>query len=916
MTAEMPYPFRDFEEKWRKIFENGGREPFKNRRKKFCITMPPPNVTGRLHLGHIMSSTEQDIVIRFKSMCGYDAMWIPGLDHAGIATQMMVEKELQKNGTSRKHLGREKFLEKVWEWKEKYGGFIIEQMKRMGFLADWSSLKFTMDSDINKAVTKSFIELYKRGYLYRDLRLVNWDPALQTALSDLEIVSKEEPGTFWYIRYFINNTHQHIDVATTRPETIFADTAIAVHPDDIRYSDFVGKMAEVPLIGRKIPIVSDQAISMNKGTGAVKITPAHDYTDFDIAKRHSLPFIDIFDDEAKINRSAPEWLFGLDQQTARAKTLEALKDSGHLVQEENISIPIPRSERSGAVIEPRLTHQWFIDTKAMANKAMASVKNKEVTILQPEQERKFFEWMENIRPWCVSRQLWWGHRIPAWFAEDKENGKEFGSANIGKEDSRYAEKNFFIAETEEEAKNQAKEFFGKDVVLRQDEDVLDTWFSSGLWPFSVLGWPENSLEMKDYYPNDVLFTGHDILFFWVSRMMMFGCELTGKAPFSKVYLHPLIRDEYGKKMSKTKGNVIDPIELADEYGADALRLSMMMIATPSLYVRFGQRNVEQAKSFITKIWNVGKFCSAYKISLNEFALATQRSTEHPKWPINSWILIETKKAADLMREMLENYKFHDASHYICQFTRNIFCDWYIEFAKHAISCEDEQTAIETKRTLAACFSDILKMLHPIIPFVTEELHSSLCNVDKKHQEPSPLFKQEWPSSYKDTDNESDSINVYRLMEIVKSIRNLRHTFSIQFSTPLCVCIANLKEESCVKFFKNHYEMIKKLVKLSSFTCSEKRESSGKDFVGARIPTKFCIIYVNLDGIVDFNEERNRLNNSIQKTRTEIASIEKKLEDREFLDNAPEDVVENMRSRLIDKTDVAQKLQEALSAISL
>ncbi len=705
--------------------------------RPFTIVIPPPNVTGSLHMGHALNNTLQDILCRFERMRGRDVLWQPGTDHAGIATQMVVERQLmERQQPGRRELGRAKFLERVWQWKAESGGVIINQLKRLGASCDWSRERFTMDEGLSRAVVKVFVELHREGLIYKDKRLVNWDPKLLTAISDLEVQQVEVKGSLWYLRYPLegksfdpDDPSTFIVVATTRPETMLGDTAVAVHPDDERYVHLVGKHVILPLVGRKIPIVADEYSDPEKGSGAVKVTPAHDFNDFEVGRRHNLPQISVLDQEGAVAlvgnedylRGLPEGsvqlaeeLHGVDRFAARKQILARLEDFGFLERTEPNTHMVPHGDRSGVIIEPYLTDQWYVDAKTLARPAIAAVRSGATTFVPKNWEKTYFEWMENIQPWCISRQLWWGHQIPAWYGPD---GK------------------VFVAETEEEAIGNALGYYveqevitpeqGREMALdrnkragfiTRDEDVLDTWFSSALWPFSTLGWPDHDTDVKRYYPTDVLVTGFDIIFFWVARMMMMGLHFMKDVPFPVVYIHALVRDEKGAKMSKSKGNVIDPLHLIDDYGADALRFTLAAMAAQGRDIKLAPQRVEGYRNFATKLWNACRFAE-----MNACVLPAGFDPTAAKQTLNRWIAHETARATREVTEAIEAYRFNDAAGAIYRFVWNVYCDWYLELAKPVLMGEESDAKTETRAMVAWARDEILKLLHPFMPFITEEL---------------------------------------------------------------------------------------------------------------------------------------------------------------------------------------------------
>ncbi len=707
--------------------------PERAKAEPFCVVIPPPNVTGSLHMGHALNNTLQDIICRFERMRGKDVLWQPGTDHAGIATQAVVERQLmERQEPSSRAMGREAFIKRVWEWKAESGGTIISQLKRLGASCDWSRERFTMDEGLSRAVLKVFVALYREGLIYKDKRLVNWDPKLKTAISDLEVQQVETKGSLWYIKYPIEGSDEFIIVATTRPETMLGDVAVAVHPDSERLKHLIGKMAVLPLVGRRIPIIGDDYADPEKGSGAVKITPAHDFNDFEVGKRHDLPLINVFDDEAHLSLkdneaflkdarpegALLETLDGKSREAARKLIVEELESRGLIEKIEPTSHVVPHGDRSGAVLEPFLTDQWYVDAKTLAQPAMAAVRAKKTVFVPAQWEATFFNWMENIQPWCVSRQIWWGHQIPAWYGPD---GKIFVAET---EDDAVADALAHYTEIEEITVQEGHDIaadparrsrFANDY-LKRDEDVLDTWFSSALWPFSTLGWPDETPELKRFYPTSALVTGFDIIFFWVARMMMMGLHFMKEVPFHDVYIHALVRDASGAKMSKSKGNVIDPLELIDEYGADALRFTLAAMAAQGRDIKLSAQRVEGNRNFATKLWNAARFAE-----INGCARDPDFDPHHAKEVLNRWIAHETAKTVREVTAAIEAYKFNDAANAAYRFVWNVYCDWYLELIKPVLTGADGPAKTETRAAAAWALDEILKLLHPFMPFVTEEL---------------------------------------------------------------------------------------------------------------------------------------------------------------------------------------------------
>ncbi len=767
--------------------------PERRSAKPFTIVIPPPNVTGSLHMGHALNNTLQDVLCRFERMRGRDVLWQPGTDHAGIATQMVVERQLmERQQPGRREMGREKFLERVWQWKEESGGTIVNQLKRLGASCDWSRERFTMDEGLSRAVIKVFVQLHREGLIYKDKRLVNWDPKLLTAISDLEVQQVEVKGSLWYLRYPIegktfspDDPTSFIVVATTRPETMLGDTGVAVHPDDDRYRHLVGKHVILPLVGRRIPIVADDYSDPEKGSGAVKVTPAHDFNDFEIGRRHNLPRISVFDQEGCMAlvgnedylRDLPEGALEFAQElhhverfAARKTIVSRLGDFGFLEKIEPNTHMVPHGDRSGVVLEPYLTDQWYVDAHTMAQPAIAAVREGRTKFVPENWTRTYFEWMENIQPWCISRQLWWGHQIPAWYGPD---GKVFVAETeeeaVGHALGYYVEQG---AITAEEGRTMALDRNKRADFIKRDEDVLDTWFSSALWPFSTLGWPDDTPEVKRYYPTDVLVTGFDIIFFWVARMMMMGLHFMKEAPFSTVYIHRLVRDEKGAKMSKSKGNVIDPLGVIDDYGADALRFALARAAAQGHDIKLSPQLVETNRNFATKLWNACRFAE-----MNDCVASPNFNPAGVQQTINKWIVHETSAAAMDVTEALESYRFNDAANAMYRFVWNVYCDWYVELAKPILLGSDEAAKAETRATVAWARDEVLKLLHPFMPFITEELWEVTGKRDTL------LALTEWPSGPGTFDPRAEA-EIGWVIEVITAIRSARAEMNVNAPLPL------------------------------------------------------------------------------------------------------------------------------------
>lgn len=759
--------------------------------KPYTIMIPLPNVTGSLHIGHALDETIQDILIRFERLRGRDCLWQVGLDHAGIATQMVVERELDKEGIKRRDIGREQFLERVWKWKEESGGLITKQLRRLGASCDWSRERFTMDDDYQKAVIKKFVDLYKEGLIYRDKRLVNWDPKLLTAISDLEVEQKEIDSFYWHLKYPLkDNPKQFIVVATTRPETMLGDTAVAVHPKDPRYQKLVGKMIAHPLTGRDIPIIADEWADPETGSGAVKITPAHDFNDFEVGKRHDLEQINILDQHGALNENAPKAYQNLDRFEARKKIVADLEELGLIEKIEPKKIMAPFGDRSGVIIEPWLTDQWYVDAKTLAKPAINAVEDGVTKIVPKTWEKTYFEWMRNIEPWCISRQLWWGHRIPAWYDE---------------------EGNIFVAETDQEAQKMA----GKNITLKQDEDVLDTWFSSAMWPFTTLGWPAETPEIKRYYPTSVLVTGFDILFFWVARMMMDGLHFMSEVPFDTVYLHGLVRDEKGQKMSKSKGNVVDPLDFIDKYGADALRFTLAVMETQGRDIKLSESRVQGYRNFATKLWNAARFCE-----MNSAVNASTFDPKSVKHPLNQWIAGEVKKVCATVTKALEGFHFNVASDAIYHFTWGTFCDWYLELTKPVLADGAKQEQEETKKTCAWVLDRILLLLHPFMPFITEELwHAFGVKRD------SDLISASWPDAKSLPEYKDAGADINWLVRAVTDIRSSRTEVNVPAGAKIPAIVADANKTTRQRL-ETYGSLIQRLARLNELEVVKSYDGKG------------------------------------------------------------------------------------------
>jgi len=851
------------EKKWYKRWLESGAFASNNQSPKepYVIMMPPPNVTGSLHIGHALTFTIQDILIRFHRMQGLDVLWQPGTDHAGIATQMVVERELAKSNLTRHGLGREKFVEKVWEWKEKSGGEITNQLRALGASPDWEKERFTMDEGLSKAVISVFVKLYKEGLIYRDKRLVNWDPKLLTAISDLEVEQKEVEGKFWYFKYPLENSDEFLTIATTRPETMLGDTAVAVNPDDERYIHLKGKYVILPIINRRIPIIFDNYSDPEKGSGAVKITPAHDFNDFEVGKRHGLDMINIFDANASINENGGEDFKGLDRFEARKKALEILKAQNLYIKEEKIVHTVPHGDRSNVVVEPWLMDQWYVDAYKLAQPAIKAVKNKKTKFVPANWDKTYFEWMNNIQPWCVSRQLWWGHRIPAWFGPDDK---------------------IFVEHNQLDAEKAAELHYGKKVKLIQDEDVLDTWFSSALWPFSTLGWPDNTKDLKKYYPTNVLVTGFDIIFFWVARMMMMGMHfMDDEVPFKEVYIHALVRDDKGQKMSKSKGNVLDPLDLSVKYGADSLRFTLTAMAAQGRDIKLSEERIAGYRNFSTKIWNGCKF-----LEFNKCISELDTDLNFINLQINKWIIENYNQLNSKVKKSIVEYKFNDAADALYQFIWRDYCDWYIEFIKPILNnAEDIESQKETKSVSIKIMKNVLLMLHPIMPYVTEEIFEKLFKSNKL------AISSSWPSLIETDTSLKNGIGL--TIDIVSAIRSIRVEKNIPNKSRPTILLKNVNQEKKIIIEENN-NLILNLAKLNQIKFLSKQHEENEKSIVTTVDE--IILMIPTDGLIDIEAEKNRLSKELENITNEIEIIDKRLNNPSFIEKAPPKVIEDVKTK--------------------
>ena len=854
-------------------FRAGGRPDA----EPFCIMIPPPNITGRLHIGHALNNTLQDILARFERMRGKDVLWQVGTDHAGIATQLIVERQLAERQQSRVAMGREKFLEAIWKWKDESGGAIIQQLRRLGASADWSRERFTMDEGLSRAVLKTFVELHRQGLIYKDKRLVNWDPRLQTAVSDLEVESIEVKGHLWYINYPIENEPgRFITVATTRPETMLGDTAVAVHPEDARYKDLIGKNAMLPLAHRAIPIIADEHSDPEKGTGAVKITPGHDFNDFEVSKRHSLPLINILNKDGTLNENVPHAYQGMDREKAR-ETIVADLDALELIDRvEPITHAVPHDEKTKTVVlEPFMTEQWYLNVGPLAEKAIAAVESGRTKFVPENWAGVYFNWMRNIHPWCISRQLWWGHQIPAWYDEEGQ---------------------VYVAESEGEAHKLAG---GKK--LRRDPDVLDTWFSSALWPFSTLGWPDETAELKRFYPTSVLVTGFDIIFFWVARMMMMGLWFRDDVPFKTVFIHTRVLDEKGAKMSKTKGNVVDPLELIDEYGADALRFTLALAAGQSRDMRIGPSRVEVNRNFATKLWNAARFCE-----MNECVTQTGFEPAAVTLAVNQWIVAEIADASEFVKGYLVDLRFNEAAGSVYHFVYDIFCDWYLEIAKPVFAGGDEAAKTETRATAAWARDYLLAMLHPFMPFITEELWARTAGPGGRK---SLLIEAEWPSFATPVQFEKAQAELEWVIELVKGVRSVRAEMNVPPAARVALLLKDAGPEDRDRLSRNK-GIILQLGRLVLAETADYFPKGTAQFVLGE-----ATVGLPLGDVIDFAKERARLEKDLKKASDEIARFDSKLSNEQFVSRAPEDVLTEQREKRAEAAALAARLKDAIARLA-
>ena len=866
MKKEMDkiYNPKDVEENIYKEWEEKGyfKAEVNSHKKPFTIVMPPPNITGKLHMGHALDETMQDILIRFKRMQGFEALWVPGTDHASIATEAKVVEQLKKEGLSKEEIGREKFLERTWQWKKEYGGNIVNQLRKLGASCDWSRERFTMDKGCSRAVREFFVKLYEKGLIYRGEKIINWCPNCKTSISDSEVNFKEMDGNFWHINYKLVNSLDHVTVATTRPETMFGDVALAVNPKDPRYSHLIGKKVIVPVVEREIPIIADDYVDIEVGTGVLKITPAHDPNDFEVGQRHNLPIINVMDENGKMNENAI--LFkGLDRYEARNQLVGLLCKGGYLEKTESIHHNVGTCYRCSTTVEPRVSTQWFVKMDELAKPAIDCVKNNKTKFVPERFSKIYFHWMENIKDWCISRQLWWGHRIPVWYC------KKCGKMTVSKD-------------TPDVCKH-----CGSNEIY-QDNDTLDTWFSSGLWPFSVLGWPEKTPELDYFYPTNVLVTGYDIIFFWVAKMIFSSLEMTGKEPFENILIHGLVRDSQGRKMSKSLGNGVDPLEIIEKYGADALRFSLMLGNSPGNDMRFFNEKVEASRNFANKIWNAARF-----IHLNTDNQDLEKGIPEEIGDIDSWIISRLNTVISEVTNNLDKFELGIAAQNIYDFVWDEFCDWYIEFSK-----------IEGKKEVLLFVVDsILKLLHPFMPFVTEEIWKSFQNIDGS------IMIEKYPEFNKKYINKNAEYNINVLMSVIKSIRNMRSEMNVSHGKKTVIYIDSDNLEIC-KVLKKYENIICKMayaksVEINSDRGDEKLVSAVNDYVK---------IYIPVDELVDREEEISRLNKELESVNKQLLQAESRLKNEKFLSKAPKEIVDGARELANKLADKSKRILEEISKL--
>ena len=867
---EGKYNPKDFEDELYEEWEKKGyfKPSMDKTKESYCIMMPPPNVTGKLHMGHALDDTIQDILIRFKRMQGYNTLWLPGSDHASISTEMKVVQKLQSEGKTKQDLGRKKFLEEAWEWTRIYGGTIQEQQRKLGCSCDWERRRFTLDKGLSDAVLEEFINLYNQGYIYKGTRMVNWCPNCHTAISDAEVEYKEEASHLWHLRYKIKDEDRYVEVATTRPETMLGDTAVAVNPDDERYKDIIGKTCIVPIVNREIPIIADEFVETEFGTGCVKITPSHDPNDYQAGLKHNLEFIEVFDDKSNMKKLMPE-VEGMQAIDARPIIVEKLKELGALVSIEDYTHNVGKCERCKTTIEPRVSEQWFVKMKELAKPAIEAVKNDEVKFVPKRYEKTYFNWMENIQDWCISRQLWWGHQIPAYYCE------ECGHINVAKEAPEKCEK-------------------CGSKKLHQDTDTLDTWFSSALWPFSTLGWPNKDAEdLKTFYPTNVLVTAYDIIFFWVARMIFSGLYAMKEKPFSDVLIHGIVRDSQGRKMSKTLGNGVDPIEVIEKYGADSLRFSVLSGTTMGNDIRYMPEKLEQASNFANKIWNAAKFII---MNTQDGEIDISKLKIEDKWIIN-----KVNKLTKEVTNNIEKYDLGVALDKVYSFIWNEFCDWYIEMVKPRLYSENQEEKQIASYVLNYVFGISMKLLHPFMPFVTTKIYSNLSGHDKKE-----LIVSDWPEIKETFEYDDEEDLVEKVKDIIVQIRNIRSTKNIHPSKKSELIFVTEKYQAQLKELE---ETLQKLGFGNKVTILSTKGDIPENSIN--VIKEGIELYIPLEGLIDFEEERNRLNSEKERLEKEVARCEKMLSNPGFVNKAPQTKIDEEKAKLEKYKEMLAKVVESL-----